>query len=603
MADQDISEIIYTMMSLLFLLLGIVLLVAILMSTINPAEQIAFANVEKLRAGMNQVCLNGVGGQELGMKFELPQNTPILSSIQTSIPRWIIKTNGDPNYVLYYEAFPVGDATGWEVYQDMQNRLIAQVNTAGMNSEDVGKYVTDQVIPAWNTRVVANVAVDMKSKSLEGIIINNIIIGETRSDYYLGEQTPGKPSVDVGPDYNQNFGLYGEWKDKDEFGIPLSGANKYEFKTYLSMSSFEKGAIKYEPCGVNTLCMKTRTGVYRFPLAQCEDIKYIEMKYDARNRKVIYGAAGIVLVVVVGGACILSTAGICAVPIAAGTGAVDAGALAGAGASIAQVGPGMYVASSAVTGTTANTFIATVGTVGGTATAFSTATSMGTAASGITLGSILSGAWSIAKGGASLLWKAAGFIPGLKTILSLGTATTGGVAGYKITEFIAGAFLSYKVQDFNMESPCNIKEMKIKMVDCQDLDCERFTSYPMYEYGTDGKLKELTKRHYTCVEKIGTDIDTSGESRDATFTPDDKCLQIVVNEKADGFCWTPDPYRDSWLSDTQLMARVAGFLPINQNTAYIDGSAPSTILKYYSLGDLETWKDYFERKFSWGWPG
>ena len=45
MADQDISEIIYTMMSLLFLLLGIVLLVAILMSTINPAEQIAFANV------------------------------------------------------------------------------------------------------------------------------------------------------------------------------------------------------------------------------------------------------------------------------------------------------------------------------------------------------------------------------------------------------------------------------------------------------------------------------------------------------------------------------------------------------------------------------
>jgi len=72
--DTSISEVMYTMMSLLFLLLGIVLLVSILMSTIDPYDQAAFANVEKLRASIDEACFTG--NPVTVSNFELPQNTP-----------------------------------------------------------------------------------------------------------------------------------------------------------------------------------------------------------------------------------------------------------------------------------------------------------------------------------------------------------------------------------------------------------------------------------------------------------------------------------------------------------------------------------------------
>ena len=58
MADPSIPEIMFTTTSLLFLLIGVVLLVSIIMATFNPYDQIAFANTEKLRAKMDQACLN-----------------------------------------------------------------------------------------------------------------------------------------------------------------------------------------------------------------------------------------------------------------------------------------------------------------------------------------------------------------------------------------------------------------------------------------------------------------------------------------------------------------------------------------------------------------
>ena len=82
-------------------------------------------------------------------------------------------------------------------------------------------------------------------------------------------------------------------------------------------------------------------------------------------------------------------------------------------------------------------------------------------------------------------------------------------------------------------------------------------------------------------------------------------MRITVEDKPDGFCWTFDPYRDDWLSDTQGIARAFGLSPINENTAYISGDASrdAVVLKYYPQGDLESWKEFFERRLSWGWPG
>src|SRR3989338_6268187 len=317
--DTSISEVMYTMMSLLFLLLGIVLLVSILMSTIDPYDQAAFANVEKLRASIDEACFTG--NPVTVSNFELPQNTPKFTSVISVMPLWIIRTNGDPNFVLYYESFPAGDATGWEVYQGMENRLITHVPEGWQNQNkgqaDVISY-SDSVRDLWHTRVVDDDSVELTSKKLEGIIVNNIVLGNKRSDFYYGpsggfgsRRTRGENwndpgPVDVGPDSAlEGIGKYGEWRDivKPDVENPVAseGDNAFLFNNYKGLTSFEKSAVKYAACGDNALCLKTRTGVYKYPLRQCGDIKYVEMKYDARDeRRYIFEGLGVAVIAVAG---------------------------------------------------------------------------------------------------------------------------------------------------------------------------------------------------------------------------------------------------------------------------------------------------------------
>ncbi len=595
----------YTMISLLFLLLGIVLLVSILMSTFNPDEQIAFANVEKLRATMDEVCFTG---GEKTISFDLPQNTPKFTSVFTVMPIWIIRTNGDPNYVLYYEAYPAGDAVGWEVYQGMQNRLLAPLplgygdGTKGEN--DVRNYA-NRVKDLWKTRVIDDPSVQLQwSEYLEGISINNIILGSKRSDFSVHNFViPDNPSSTPAVGGNAQEALkdlrkYGEWRDLQnpdaENPVAAEGDNAFLFNNYRGLSSFEKSSIKYQPCGDNSLCMKTREAVYKFPLRQCGDIKYIEMKYDARDRTKLYTYAGATLVVVGAGACILLTSGVCGL-VAAG-GAVSASTAATA----VPVAPGVYAATTAA-GETIPIFLSY--TASGTAVATTTAAAT---TSGISLSAILS---SVGRTG---WWAAKGFITQLikhplrTSVITIGTGTTAGMAGWKVGEFVTTAFLSYKIQDFNIASDCSIKGIKIEKVNCDQLECSKVASYPIYKYGGDGKLtsRDANGRemmHYTCVEKIGDDIQDPSDA--TTGFGGGKCLRMTVEERPDGFCWTPDPYKDTWLSDSQAIASTLGFFPVNKNTAYIKGSSESAfVLKYYPAYDLESWRQFFNRRLGWGWP-
>jgi len=538
MSDVSISEMTYTMLSLLFLLLGIVLIVSIIMSKANPYDSIAFANVEKLSAAMNQVC---AGSSEVSIKFDLPQNTPALNTLFAVLPLWIIRTNGDPNYVLYYESYPPGDAIGWEVYQSMQNRLVTSLPEGfeDKTQSDVDAYV-NSVRDLWNTQVTQNDAISLPSKNLEGIVVNNIVIGGPRSDYYLGEGTKTPTSttttVGIGPE-NALAGAfrYGDWKSVDDNMQPRDGDNAFIFNSYTTLNSFEKSAIKYEACGDNSLCFKTRSGVYRYSLDQCSNIKNIQMVYDARNRAKLYAGAGIVVGAAIG--CIF-TGGACA-------------AVAGG-----------------------------VGSAGG---------------------------WA-----ARLIR----FIPFGKTVTVVAGGTAVTVGAYEAASWLYGAFLSYKVQDFNLASPCSIKEMTIKKADCTDAvliewaadqkACTDVIRTPLYQYGIDGKLHPAGD-HYTCMEKVGSGLSSTPSG---TFDSNDQCLQILVTEKADDFCWTPDPFRPTFLSDTQIFSLL---IEINQrvsvnnileNTAYISSpTASAYVLKYYPTGDLESWKDFVARQISWAWPG
>lgn len=267
---EDMKRLIFVAISAVFLLLGLALIIGTLMS-VNPYDSIAFANVEKLRAAMDEVCFTE---QPVDITFTLKQNAPSFTSAIEVLPMWVMRLYGDPKYVVYYEAFPQGEGTGWEVYHVMENRLIVPLPAGyeGKNAEDVANYVRN-LVDGWTT---------YRNEKLEGVIVNNIIIGPQRSDYYLGAQGSNAPALDIGPsDALKSLKEYGDWKEKDDFGNIRGGNNQFAFHNYRALNSFEKTAAKYIPCGENSLCFKTPAGVYRYPLKHCKGIKSVQIIYDA----------------------------------------------------------------------------------------------------------------------------------------------------------------------------------------------------------------------------------------------------------------------------------------------------------------------------------
>ncbi len=272
MAEVTTPEVIFTTTSLVFLLIGIVLLISIVMAVANPYNQIAFANVEKLRSSMNHACLNNDPLNPVTISFSLPQNKPSLTAIFTVMPIWLINTNGDPNYVVYYEAFPQSDAVGWEVYQNMHNRLIVPypAGREGDNYQDVKDFIKE----------VRDTAEGKGIDPITGVVINNIILSNKIYLDQEDERTSLGTTADIGQDILKDVGEYGDWEKKDHDETPSQGDNVFSFTNYMSLNTFEKSAIKYIPCGAQSLCLKTRDGVHRFPLRNCDDIKAVQLVYN-----------------------------------------------------------------------------------------------------------------------------------------------------------------------------------------------------------------------------------------------------------------------------------------------------------------------------------
>ncbi len=301
---EAIEEVIFPAISLVFLLLGIVLLASILFSAFNPYDQIAFLNAEKLRAKIDEACFKGTGVEVSMDSFELRQNKPFATWIFTVLPRWLIRSSGDPNYVIYYESFPPGEATGWEIYHDMQNRLIVPIteeflkNPTDVNGNTIPNTPEKAPYPASlveeYVKQVAKKSEDKNVGPIDSVIISNIVLSEDfRSDFVfkkpeaVGETDNWKGGiVPETKSAQQRFFSYGKWnKQGEETKIPLGGDNQFVFSNYLGLSPVEKTAIKYMPCGENSLCLKTRSGVYSFPLRVCNkndpnEIKSIQLNWD-----------------------------------------------------------------------------------------------------------------------------------------------------------------------------------------------------------------------------------------------------------------------------------------------------------------------------------
>ena len=131
---KGVSEGIYLVMQmvLIVILLGLILY---LLSTIPSNEQVARLNVELLRSKINEACVRGIGNKVTLEGFSLQQVKPSKVVVVNLLAAYRIKGLGDPDFLLYYEAFPIGEGLGWEVYQSngLGYRIFAPITVPGFD--------------------------------------------------------------------------------------------------------------------------------------------------------------------------------------------------------------------------------------------------------------------------------------------------------------------------------------------------------------------------------------------------------------------------------------------------------------------------------------
>jgi hypothetical protein len=538
--SESLEELMIFGIKIVFLLLGILLLISILMSKIDPYKQIAYSNVQQLKAAMNEACF--IPGKPVEVSFQLPQNTPMLSSLLTFAPKWITRTSGDPNYVIYYEMFPPGEAIGWEAYHEFQNKVIIYTNDPNN--------VKNKKLQILNEYAANN-------RPLDGIMLGNVLLDGRYDIALYDKNSENKNDQSIAGNIEQNSGSIGSTDNKKKSKWPGSwkegNIDKYDvfsFSNYLGMSNFQRTAIKYQACGVNSLCLKTRDGVYRFPLEQCKDIKYVGLSYDDRNRIAGYTIPAAVALAAVGAG---GAAGGAASSGTVLVGGGEAGAAAVAsGAKLTAISPGVYAVESA-------------GTIKG------ISVSSGIARTAENL-------FKIAPTGVKI--------------------ETGAAAGYGIAKLGAaylGNFIDYKSSDFYLASPCSINQVTIEKTKC---DCKQYTSFPIYARdGAEVPKYRQIGTHYACIE--GVSDASAGENYP------DSCLIIKVKEP-NGFCWTLNAYENSvWNQVSNQFASWLGVIPVKDHTTYSNINGDN-IFKLTGSTEGERYiarpvKQLFDT--DWVWPG
>ena len=178
-------------------------------------RQIAFSNAELLRTAIDDVCASGVTKT---IDFDFPQPKPITFGYfgMGPMPKMMISTIGDPNYLLYYDNFPPGEAYAWEVYLKQPQRLVG--------------FIMDKSWAAYTSEVP--------------FVTANIVLGNNES--------------------------FGNWSDETFF----------KFSTYALLPEMNKSMVKYRMCGNNSLCFKTKDGIYKLPLPSCNNIRGIQLFQD-----------------------------------------------------------------------------------------------------------------------------------------------------------------------------------------------------------------------------------------------------------------------------------------------------------------------------------
>jgi len=131
------EDTIFILVEIIMIAIFVVLLARAVGSVFNPDKEVVTLNTELLRAKINEAChLKQPVTLE---KFNVPQPKPSrVLGVTDFLPTYSISGSGaaDPHYVLYYEAFPPGEAIGWESYLDFNTRFIAPFDYAKYTGTD-----------------------------------------------------------------------------------------------------------------------------------------------------------------------------------------------------------------------------------------------------------------------------------------------------------------------------------------------------------------------------------------------------------------------------------------------------------------------------------
>ena len=216
-----------------------------IISGIEPHFQIAYANAELLRSTIDGLCEQNSGSATLE-NWEFPQPKPLVVNAgpveigKNVIPKLMIKYRGDPNFLLYYEAFPPPQAFGWEVYQDLGERAVVPLTQTSSITSDANRTIENFLSGARAATLI------------QSVIIPNIILGNKSAE-------------------GAWLGSTGTWRSDALYS--LAGTDL--------MPQIAKSSVKYRACGDYTLCMKTKDGIIKLPLPNCAkqgiQIDYIQM--------------------------------------------------------------------------------------------------------------------------------------------------------------------------------------------------------------------------------------------------------------------------------------------------------------------------------------
>lgn len=250
------------MLEIVLLFMFMVFVAKAAVAALNPDEQVVMINVNLLKNKLDEACTTGYSSMS---EFNFPQpSPPRFAGLVDVFAQMAIRSSGDPQYLLYYEAFPPGEAVGWETYQNLNSRVITPIDL----------HTTETTVADFKAKMETHLqSVQNNVKTILGqqststpILINNVKLSN-----YLNVNPTEEPSRTGNTD-KLKLGNAGDWKE-----------DKFIFYSYNTLSSLDQSSIKYRVCGPNSLCLKTRAGVYVFPLSPNCAGKYIQLNYDATS--------------------------------------------------------------------------------------------------------------------------------------------------------------------------------------------------------------------------------------------------------------------------------------------------------------------------------